>query len=101
MTLKELEQEEQSLLNMLSENREKQKELHRIEFVKKFGIDIGDTVEWTEGQSLKTGVISKIEYGGVRPYFFHAYLLNADGKVGKREVRIWSSFLHRIKKVTT
>ena len=39
MNLDQLKQEEEKLLNLISENRSKQKELNRIEFTKKWGID--------------------------------------------------------------
>ena len=39
MNLDQLKQEEEKLLNLISENRSKQKELKRIEFTKKWGID--------------------------------------------------------------
>ena len=97
MNLEQLKQEEENLLNLLSENRSKQKELNRIEYVKKWGVDIGDTVEWLDGKTIRTGVISKIEYSGVNPNYYWASLFNSDGKVGKREMRIWSWNLKEIK----
>ena len=100
MNLDQLKQEEEKLLNLISENRSKQKELNRIEFVKKWGIDIGDTVEWVDGKTIRTGVISKIEYSGVNPYYYWALLFNSDGKLGKREIRLWSWNLDGIKSIT-
>lgn len=97
MNLEQLKQEEEILLNLLSENRSNQKELNRIEYVKQWGVDIGDTVEWLDGKITRTGVISKIEYSGVKPNYYWALLFNSNGKVGKREMRIWSWNLKEIK----
>lgn len=98
MNLQELGIQEQELRNLLAENHNKQKELRVQEFIKKHGINIGDTVEW-EDLYIKKGVISKIEFSGNTPRYYHAYLFNADGKVGKREVRIWNNDLKTIKKI--
>lgn len=97
MTLEQLQLEEQKLRQLLYENREKQKELNQRAFVEKNGIDIGDTVEWVEGKTLKTGVIHRIEFSGVNPNYYIAHLFKSNGELGKRETRIWMWDLRDIK----
>jgi len=98
MNIEELKIEEQALAKRLNENREMQRTINTAEFVKKWGVDIGDTVEWTEGSGKRSGVISRIESWSTTPSYFHAFLFNADGKLGKREVRIYGNSLKLIKK---
>ena len=90
MNLEQLKQQEKELQDLLSENRNKQRELNKLSFIEKHGINIGDTVEWMDGNTPRKGVIKYIEFNGVKPNYYIANLFNSDGKVGKRDVRIWS-----------
>lgn len=90
MNLEALRQEEQQLMDLLTENRNKQREINKAAFIQKHGVDIGDLVEWHSSKGAKRGVISKIEFSGLNPSYYYAFIVNADGKVCKREVRIWS-----------
>lgn len=97
MSLEELVQQEKEIKELLARNQERQKLLNRIAFVEKYGVDIGDTVEWIDGKTPKKGVISKIEYSGVNPSHYIATLFNSGGKLGKRETRIWYYSLESLK----
>jgi len=97
MTLEQLQQQEQELEQLLSENRAKQREIHTKAFVEKYGADVGDTVEWTDRGEIKKGLITYIEYSGCRPYALFAKHINKDGKPGNRELRIWPNELQTIK----
>lgn len=97
MEIEQLKQEEKELTDRLVENKDKQRELNRIAFVAKYSVDVGDTVEWTDFKTQKKGVVSRIEFAGTIPYWYHAFLFNSDGKLGKIEMRIWKP--ESIKKV--
>ena len=97
MNLEQLKQQEKELTDLLIENRVKQRELNTIAFIQKNGFDVGDIVEWIDGKNQKKGIISEIECTGTIPYYYKAQLFNSDGKVGKRESRIWSYSLNSIK----
>ena len=59
MDLEQLIQEEKEIISKLNENREKQKELSKIEFIRKNGINIGDNVLIKgNGSKDRTGIIS-------------------------------------------
>jgi hypothetical protein len=100
MTIEQLQQEEKELRILLSENRNRQRELNKNAFIQKYGIDIGDTVEWIDGNTPRKGVVSEIEFSGVNPNCYKALLFNSDGKVGKRDVRIWSFSFKSLKLVS-
>lgn len=74
---------------MLAENRKKQIELNKIYFIQKHGVKIGDIVEWIDGEKLCKGIISEIEFSGTTPTYYKAILFNSDGKIGKKEIRIY------------
>lgn len=93
----ELQKEEQELSELLSENRRQQRELNKLAFVEKHGVDVGYTVEWIESRTPRKGVISGIEFTGVNPVRYRVLLFNSNGKVGKRESKIWSFSLSSIK----
>lgn len=97
MTIEQLKEEETELTDRLSENRNKQRELYKIDFVEKYGADVGDTIEWMDGKTLKRGVVHNIKFSGVKPSLYEAFLFNADGAVGKRSNRIWFYSLETIK----
>ena len=99
MTIEQLEKQEKELNNLLSENRRKQRELNKIAFIEKHGIDVGDTVEWMDGNTPRKGVIGEIEFSGVNPNYYKAILFNSDGKLGKRYMRIWSYSVKSLKMV--
>lgn len=99
MNLEQLKQQEKELTELLSENRNKQRELNKIAFIQKHGVDVGDIVEWMDGNTPRKGVISEIEFSGTTPNYYKAQLFNSDGKAGKRDARIWSYSLNSIKLV--
>jgi len=82
---------------LLSENRNKQRELNTIKFVEKTGIGIGDTIEWSEGITIKKGVVFAIKYYYQKPHHHIVNLFNADGRAGKREAHLWSNDLPFVK----
>ena len=89
MGIIELKEEEAGLIDLLNKNRAKQKELNRIDFIEKYGIDLGDEIEWQYGFEIKKGIISNIEFAGVNPKYFKVINFNKNGEIGKKEVRIW------------
>ena len=99
MNLEQLKQQEKELTDLLSENRDKQRELNKIDFIQKHGVDVGDTIEWIDGNTPRKGIISEIEFRGTTPNYYKAQLFNSDGKIGKRETRIWSFSFKSIKLV--
>ncbi len=97
MNLEQLQQEEQSLIELLSENRRKQRIINERNFVEKHGFDIGDTIKWVDGTTVRKGLIFMIEFSGVYPQYYMVRLFNSNGKVGKREARIWHSQMNSIR----
>lgn len=90
MNLQELVQQESELLSQLKENRAKQEELSSLIFTERYGINIGDTVEWEEGSVVKNGIISGIEFSCHKAIRYRAKPFNKNGEVNKRETIIWS-----------
>ena len=88
MNIVQLKEEEQKLRALLSENLEKQKEINASELVEKYGINIGDTVEFIEWGKQKTGIVKRIEFYDTTPYGYIVGLFNSDGKLGKKESQI-------------
>jgi hypothetical protein len=101
MNIEQLKQEENKLVDLLTENRNKQRELNKIAFIEKYGVNIGDTIEWMDGRTPRKGVVTEIEFSGVDANYYKALLFNADGKIGKRESRIWYSSFNSIKLIET
>jgi hypothetical protein len=97
MTTEELIQQEKELMEYLSSNRQKQRELNQIAFMDKHKVYIGDCVEFMDGKTKRTGIISGVEFSGVNPSYYICTLFNTDGKLGKREVRIWHSSMNTLK----
>lgn len=97
MDMEQLLQQEIELRKLLSENLTNQRELNKIDFIEKNGFGVGDIVEWRNGENAVKGVISEIEFSGVKPTYYKALLFNSNGKVGKREVRIWSCEFNSMK----
>jgi hypothetical protein len=87
--LEKLKQEEQELEEKLSANQNRQKEIFKAEFVKKYGVDVGDEVEWEFGRKSMRGVIAAISCDYHQPYY-HANLFIGKGTLGKRAPRIWN-----------
>lgn len=84
--LKYLQDNEKLLTVQLSENRTEQREIRKQIWIKETGLDIGSEVNLIGDRK---GVIIKIEvrYSTVRPI---VNLYKKDGKLGKRETRVWS-----------
>ena len=99
MTIEQLKQEEIKLNDLLSANRSKQRKLNKISFIQKHGFNVGDAVEWMDCNTLRKGIISGIYFYGVNPTYYNATLFNADGKLGKRNVRIWDYWIKSIKMI--
>jgi hypothetical protein len=97
MTQEELKTQEKELLNLLSENRSKQRELSRIAFVEKHGYDIGDTIECMDGRTTRIGKIDSYTFYGTDIEGFKVTLFKSDGKLGTRQTRILSYLIHTIK----
>ena len=82
--------EEMKLKSALFENRARQREILTAQFVQKTGINIGDRVQWSEGDKVVKGQISDVVYyNGIKPSAYKAFKLKQNGTVGKVEVRIW------------
>ena len=100
MTIEQLQAEEKELLKLIHINQQKQRELNQLKFIEKYGVNIGDTVEYSSkmnGQIDKKGVISGIEFTNTTPYFYLVNLFNANGKLSERSTRIWSFCFDSIK----
>ena len=99
MNLQELEEEEKRLSELLSDNRQKQREINTDIFLSKYGVKIGDIIEFKDGKETITGMLHRIEYNGTKVYYPYVMQLNSDGKAGKREKRCWWSGFETIKLV--
>jgi hypothetical protein len=97
MKIEELKSEETNLLNLLKENRDKQREIYTTEYEESLSVGIGYKLEWMGGNTKRTGIVDRYEYAGVKPNYMICTLFNSDGKIGKRETRIWGSELKSIK----
>ncbi len=98
MTLEQLQKQEQELEQLLSENRAKQREIHTKAFVEKYGVDVGDLVEWVDAfGTIRRGVIIGPEYAGVDFLTVVTNLLNNNGEVSGSQLRIWKNEFHTIK----
>ena len=56
MNLQELQNEERQLVEILSNNRSKQREIYTDEFLYHHGIKIGDTIEFMDGKETVPGL---------------------------------------------
>jgi len=99
LLLSQLVQEEATILDSLSTNRAEQRDIRTEIFLEKYGIKIGDAIEFNEGKETIRGVITSLEYNGVKPVYVVVNQFNSDGKVVKREKRCWYSSLGTIKKL--
>lgn len=96
MNIEILKIEEIELLKSLDDNRAKQRQINKSDFIEKHKIDIGDTVEFKDGSKLKTGVISDILFSGVRADKYEVTLIKPDGKLGFKKAKIWSFMMPTI-----
>ena len=101
MNIDELKKQESELMQMLDANRASQRLLNTVEFIKKHGFNIGDRVEWMDGKIKRVGVISGVEFMGQTVYYYNALLVNSDGNVGKRVMRLWPRSFETIKLIKT
>lgn len=92
MTLQQLQQQEQELERLISENRAKQREITKQAFVEKYGADVGDTIEWMDWGETKQGVLFSIRENACK-----VKLLKKSGEVGVREAMIWPIEFQSIK----
>ena len=97
--LEELKQQEKSLLLQLEENKNEQRAINTEEFLNKYGIKFGDTIQFEDGSKTVTGVFDRLTYSQSEPRYPIVKLFNADGKPGKREAQCWWSGLNTIKVV--
>ena len=82
--------QEMKLKSALFDNRARQREILTAQFVQETGINIGDRVQWSEGDKVIKGQISDVVYyNGIKPTAYKAFKLKANGTAGKVEVRIW------------
>jgi hypothetical protein len=95
--IKRLLEEEKNILFLLNENRKEQKRINTDNFLNKLGIEIGDIIEFKDGNDLVRGKFHKIDYSGVKPQYVYVLLFNSDGKIGKREKRCYQPYT--IKKI--
>lgn len=99
MNLEQLKQQEKELSDLLSVNRNKQRDYYTTLFCEKYKIKIGDTIKFKDGKDTVVGVINRFDYSGVKPNYPVVSLFNSDGKVGKREKRCYYSSLESIEVV--
>jgi hypothetical protein len=97
MNLEELKKQENELLEQLSDNRTKQREINRDNFLKKHGIKFGDTIEYMFGKIKIVGVVHKLEYSACNVNYLCILKHNSDGKVGKIEKRICTYEMQTLK----
>lgn len=90
MNIEQLKKEEAELLELLQENRRKQRQLSVIEFTNNHGVNIGDVIEWMDGKTQKIGTVTKFIYSGSNVDKIHCLLHNKNGKPGLRESKLWS-----------
>lgn len=97
MNLQELKIQEEELIEQLSDNRTKQREINRDSFFQKHGIKFGDTIEYMSGKVKVVGVVHRLEYNACEVN--HCYILkhNSDGNAGKLEKRIWMDEMKTVK----
>lgn len=98
MTLEQLIKQEKELVARLSENRAMQRELNMRTFVReineKYGLSIGEEVEWKMGDKVMRGILSNIVLDSSgRLSYYVVRLFNSDGRVGKRTTKI-CGFIH-------
>ena len=99
MNITELKRQEASLKLELEENHRLQRELSGAEFIKKYGFEIGDKVEWIDGGKTKSGIIDGIDFNLCVASFYFIRIINSDGKPGNRVTRAWPWMLITMKKV--
>ncbi len=93
-----LEMEEDVLLEKLEANRDKQRDYHTKNFIRKYKVDIGNKVSWIQNGKEKIGVISKFEYLGVK---VHYLFIEIKDSVDEEVVKIHADdgFLKNFKKI--
>lgn len=94
--IEELLKEEKYLLERLSHNRKKQRELYTERFCSRTGVKIGDTVSFMDGRKRTVGIIHRFIYSGQKPMHPVVLILKKDGTPGKLERRIWLDSLGTI-----
>lgn len=99
MGLELLELEEKDLRERLSVNLSAQREIKTEKFLKKYGIQIGDIIEFMDGRTKKTGVFNRIIYNLTEPVNIVIRLLKKDGTEGKMEVSPWVCHLDMLRLV--
>lgn len=87
MSLDELKEDEARIRKELAENIRQQNLLKEILLIEKYGINVGDTVQYQDGKKVVKGVISKVKTSYSLAYYFVG-LFNSNGQVGKRETQI-------------
>lgn len=78
-TLEVLKQKEAELLKQLADNMEKQRKIKLAEIENKFGISVGDTIEYNG----KKGIVSRIDADSALPFYYLPF--KKDGKPSSRE----------------
>ena len=91
-TLEVLKQQEAELLNQLADNRAKQKKIKVAEIENKFGISVGDVIEYNG----KNGIVSHIDADSANPFYYLP--IKKDGKPSSREVWCYPAQIKLIEK---
>ena len=91
-TLEVLKQQEAELLDKLADNRDKQRKIQLAEIENKFGISVGDTIEYNG----KKGIVSRIEAHGTFSCYYRPF--KKDGKPSVREVWCYAAQVKLIEK---
>lgn len=92
MTLEELKSEERRLYDLIKQNNEAQRELTKKAFIEKWGADVGDWIEYKNGNSpdYNVGVVKEIQFDELhRPRTYIVYLTDKEGKLTKKYMRVW------------
>lgn len=87
-----LKDNEKLLQAQIQENRGRQKVILTEKFLKDTGYNIGDTVEWQDGNKVHKGVLKALTYwGNMEPRYWIIQLYNNNGELGLRERHIYDS----------
>lgn len=101
MTLEELKAENTRLHDLIKENVKAQQAITRVPFVEKWGADVGDTVEYNDGESIKRGVVKEIRFNHLNnPVSYSVWQVLPSGKVTAREAVVWMQSNNAIKVIT-
>lgn len=89
MTIEQLKEVRHNLLKALEENTLAQREILTEAFLKEHNLKIGDFIEYKNGTENYVGQFHHIQYSQENPRYVILRLVNANGKAGARERRLY------------